>query len=579
MSFTFRDLFSEDGTEASGENREVIHPEDGSSQRGTSSMKSEDRGEVQYFLVSELLPFIPPAISAQSGIPMEKEVAVPIPAQGGRDVELSTLYQVCPELFATEITPLNDSVVTLPAKLGGIEAAPSAASPFAAPPARPANPPRDSVSNPQREKRSTKSEEENPFWSTAAASAAAPKREAHSSPPKQVVTGAKGFGSGFQATPPNEQAPSPPADSVFGAPINKLQGEEPDTAARGSENEATSAGQEEIPSFGFGSGLAAGNQNPFDSTEGFATLFSKEAQKDEEIPYPTEADQGGAPSAQPDAPEGKPFASSAFDSFLPDSAKSNVAASDPAPEVQEKPSSGTLEPLSGFSSPTSFSAPISSEASASKPPTEAAAQRDTQPPAQPEPTPEPQPPAESESGPVSDQEAKLEIPEEKKTEEVPSISATAGSSASISLGVTPTATKSEPSHHEEDETLRDLEFKAIFSTSESFTLAKVARSVVSLEGITGCALATPNKIVQASKGEQGRLGDEAREMVDSIRNLARLSGLPEAKSFTLNTDRGTVSLFLEGDSCVTIHHETDDFGPGVREKLILVARSIHKLEE
>jgi hypothetical protein len=180
---------------------------------------------------------------------------------------------------------------------------------------------------------------------------------------------------------------------------------------------------------------------------------------------------------------------------------------------------------------------------------------------------------------VSDQEAKLEIPEEKKTEEVPSISATAGSSASISLGVTPTATKSEPSHHEEDETLRDLEFKAIFSTSESFTLAKVARSVVSLEGITGCALATPNKIVQASKGEQGRLGDEAREMVDSIRNLARLSGLPEAKSFTLNTDRGTVSLFLEGDSCVTIHHETDDFGPGVREKLILVARSIHKLEE
>ena len=68
-------------------------------------------------------------------------------------------------------------------------------------------------------------------------------------------------------------------------------------------------------------------------------------------------------------------------------------------------------------------------------------------------------------------------------------------------------------------------------------------------------------------------------MVDSIRNLARLSGLPEAKSFTLNTDRGTVSLFLEGECCVTVYQEGDTFGPGIREKLILIARSIHKLEE
>jgi hypothetical protein len=132
---------------------------------------------------------------------------------------------------------------------------------------------------------------------------------------------------------------------------------------------------------------------------------------------------------------------------------------------------------------------------------------------------------------------------------------------------------------EVDVSLKDLEFRAIFSSDDSFTLAKVARKVVALEGVNACALATPAKLVQASRNEQSRLGDEAREMVDAIRNLAKLTGLPEARSFTLKTDRGTVSLFLEGDCCVTINHQAPNFGPGVREKLILIAQSIYKLEE
>ena len=132
---------------------------------------------------------------------------------------------------------------------------------------------------------------------------------------------------------------------------------------------------------------------------------------------------------------------------------------------------------------------------------------------------------------------------------------------------------------ESDESLRDLEFRAIFSTDESFTLSKVARRVISLTGIQGCALATPTRIVQASRSEKSRLGDEAKEMIDTIRNLAKLTGLPEARSFTLHTDRGTVSIFLEGDCCLTVNHDSGSFEPGVKEKLILIARSIHKLTE
>ena len=130
-----------------------------------------------------------------------------------------------------------------------------------------------------------------------------------------------------------------------------------------------------------------------------------------------------------------------------------------------------------------------------------------------------------------------------------------------------------------DDDLRDLELRAIFSTSESFTLSLVARKVVGLPGINSCSLSTPGKLVQASRREENRLGNEAREMVATLRSLAKLTGLPEAKTFTLQTDRGIVSLFLEGDCCVTVHHDSGTFQPGVREKLILVARSLVKLRE
>jgi len=127
--------------------------------------------------------------------------------------------------------------------------------------------------------------------------------------------------------------------------------------------------------------------------------------------------------------------------------------------------------------------------------------------------------------------------------------------------------------------LRDLELRAIFSTGESFTLSIVARRVVGLPGIISCSRSTPGKLVQASKSDEGRLGNEAREMVTTLRSLAKLTGLPEARTFTLHTDRGIVSLFLEGECCVMVHHESAAFEPGVREKLILVARSLINLEE
>lgn len=229
----------------------------------------------------------------------------------------------------------------------------------------------------------------------------------------------------------------------------------------------------------------------------------------------------------------------------------------PAPTGETPPAS---DPFAGFA------APKASEAPGSGTPEAPEAREKLMPEESPDDSPSAEAPnPSSEDAPASVQEfAPVPRPEAEPVGE-PVTAPTTGSEGAAAS--------------EEDESLRDLEFRAIFSSSDPFTLSEVARRVVGLEGIQGCALATPTKLVQATKSEQQRLGEEAREMVESIRNLARLSGLPEAKFFTLRTDQGMVSLFLEGDCCVTVTHDGGEFGPGVREKLILIARSIHKLSE
>jgi hypothetical protein len=105
MSPSFRNLFSSDDGNARS-----------SADSGLPGGAPAAKGQV--FLISEILPYIPPAIVARSGIPMELSVSVPLPENGSREVRLSVLHHLCPSLFATEITPTNDLVITLPPRIG-----------------------------------------------------------------------------------------------------------------------------------------------------------------------------------------------------------------------------------------------------------------------------------------------------------------------------------------------------------------------------------------------------------------------------------------------------------------------------
>jgi hypothetical protein len=754
MSFSFRNIFSPDDSEFEAASDPTV-PSGFSAPggiplgRGNLSGEAPASGPAQSFLASELLPYIPKAIAAQSGIPMAKEVMVPVPADGSLDVRLSTLYQICPELFAAEITPLNDSVVTLPPRLGATPAAPAAAT-------------GPVLTKPSLTGAGASETPANPFWSPVT-TGSSPKAAASPASSAPAVDKPAASDPAFSWSVPSPAKENPfssepvATGNAFSAPakpsvpeVPKFAGgfDSPATLEAGGGFGSASGVSAPDPSPGFSEaapakvdgGKADGRPrtNPFESNQGFATLFSKQADADAGIPFPDSAvvpaAGGASKSSEPEGVWGAMFSGSGFVEAEEEVAESGAAPfesignllklgksstaeaepansaapadnafggfvsgvktppalpkSDPSPEFAfaagfsafapasaeeptkeaaaaespRPPFAGFADPLAEPVSPAPSMNPASSAfAPFQNPPappvidapttsviepsygsalevpavpvSETPAQADSfalpqgagTPASELEVAPEPAPVAEngaeeescvplpaftsltpSRELPVAPPAAEVvepapvptvpEIREEAVAEEVlpvleedapvvehhaepTPIAPTAPQAVAPVATVVPVATTAPSPAAAPDDELRDLELRAIFSTSEVFTFSKVARKVVGLPGINSCSLSAPGKLVQASRREENRLGNEARDMVATLRSLAKLTGLPEARTFTLQTDRGIVSLFLEGDCCVTVHHDSTAFQPGVREKLILVARSLVKLRE
>ncbi len=786
MSFSFRNIFSPDDQNPnlsadSGESSEFPS----SLERGNPSPQPAPiKTEVRTFLVSELLPYIPKAIAAQSGIPMDKEIAVPLPLDGTLDVRLSSIFGACPELFAAEITPWNDSVVTLPPRLGPSvesETAPqSEKSGFANSFSQsggeggaafwsPVTPSSDA--NAFQGKPSEKisdSKQENQSWSGGNWSSGSQSGTPSSSKDQSTAQfpgfsgGATASGDAFQTTSENT-----PVSSLFGHSFAAP------TPAQESKSEANPKENE----------TASVSGNPFQAAEGFSTLFSKQRVEDQSIPFPnteiqpenhpqeveeepegvwgamfrgidsqtesaaakdanppyasignllkqtttaesSEANQPAtptsetkfvgftAPSSIPSTPESSlsapndakdsqkfdPFSSgndsvpSSFRSIPstatepnpipanpfqaapatpptlpPDSEWTTPAATPlekanpfevfgnasdswampaantppPLPVASETPSTDQTPVFHGFepsgttsipeAKPTTLSAPFAkTEESKEKSFTSLDSEGKSSvtnenpvfsgfsqplkqaflPPAEEQVPSAPEPEETTPSSAIATVANGFTAQEPTFTSETPVASVEASLQPRTSV-VTSAAQKQEESsfaienssvvsdsrpvakaetHHPSssasprvrlnaDDPDRDLELCAIFSTSERFTLAKVARKVVSLQGIESCSLSIPGQFVQASRKEESRSSQEAREMVASLRNFAKFAGLKDAHTFTMQTDQGVVSVFLDGESCLTVQHSSTSFAPGVREKLILASRCIARLQD
>lgn len=125
--------------------------------------------------------------------------------------------------------------------------------------------------------------------------------------------------------------------------------------------------------------------------------------------------------------------------------------------------------------------------------------------------------------------------------------------------------------------VRDIELRAVFGTSEAFTLQRVADLTTELSGVESCFVFSPLGSAQAPRKDARSRQEQADSILRGVRELARITGVENAETLTMHTGHGMVSVFLHGDACLTIRHQRGDFEPGVREKLILVVRGVSQL--
>ncbi|NNE91442.1 MAG: hypothetical protein HKN23_07325 [Verrucomicrobiales bacterium] len=126
-----------------------------------------------------------------------------------------------------------------------------------------------------------------------------------------------------------------------------------------------------------------------------------------------------------------------------------------------------------------------------------------------------------------------------------------------------------------DEVVEQVELRAVFGSNETFTLEGVAGKVVELPGIATCGIKSPRGTTHAARSGEGAMGaPQIESLASHAQELAAITGVPEASAFTFHTDKGQISVFTHGENVLTVRHQPGEFDPGVREKLMLVARGL-----
>ena len=131
------------------------------------------------------------------------------------------------------------------------------------------------------------------------------------------------------------------------------------------------------------------------------------------------------------------------------------------------------------------------------------------------------------------------------------------------------------------EPVADLELRAMFASHEAFTPQKAVDHTAGLPGIDGVVLFRRKGEIVASRlpadGMANRLAQQTPLMFQRIQDLAAEWGFAGTEVFTLHTSRGIVSFFGQSECCLAVMHRGGVFGPGMREKLMLIARGMASL--
>ncbi len=570
MSFSFRNLFTQDENEDSFGDR---------SSRPASAVSSGRGIPTQEFEIGELLPFIPPAIVAQGHLPLRERVRIPVSPDGSNEVRLSTIYQMCPPLFAAEITPLNDSVVHLPLKAERMaESSPGV--PYAS------------------------QLEENPFLDGS--------EEADSGDAFFPEEGSPGSSPSFSDVSRRSSEPAfgfpqfdeadQTEDFYTGSPPF-LDGDEEQSAQPFGEDHEDGSGwmppsREKSPFF---AGEHPAGASPF-------SLASDEPSSDAAADAPPASGHAASPPENPfradTAQLGTTPAPPREEPSTPAPAPAPAPVSEPAnpPVAADSAEWGTGSARVGslFREATTVEAaetprpsqPIRPEGEDARTRPQGTEYHSVSPkhPSPPSPVDSGKEGSSAEATPTASE------PEPRMPRAIPAEprEVTVETAASAAKRVRATVHRSPRSNRDGEKTeetgstrqmpttsfpeMRDIEFRAVFETEETFTARRVCEKISEFEGILACAIVTPRGTVEAFEDERDALGEVVAGLSQHVRGLAKIAGLDGAPYFGIQTNRSQLSFFFGKNSFLAVKHETGAFRPGTREKFVLVARGLDALD-
>jgi hypothetical protein len=127
--------------------------------------------------------------------------------------------------------------------------------------------------------------------------------------------------------------------------------------------------------------------------------------------------------------------------------------------------------------------------------------------------------------------------------------------------------------------LRQLTLRAVLGADRILTPQEIVDRCAALPGLKACVLLEPHATLTSQgmdAGEADAFRASAAKTRDSLATLAETMGLGRSGNFTLRTDHGIRSFFLEDHLCLAVWHSQPQFSGGTREKLILIAQELAK---
>ncbi len=128
-----------------------------------------------------------------------------------------------------------------------------------------------------------------------------------------------------------------------------------------------------------------------------------------------------------------------------------------------------------------------------------------------------------------------------------------------------------------------LALRALFMTDNDLTLQEIVDRCATLPGLRASLAVSPAGVTASAHSNADEeinhfISNSARSY-EYFTGLASSMGIDGQGSFTLHSGPSIRTFFIEQNFCFAVLHSEAGFQPGVRDKLILTARSLANLAE